>query len=160
MQQFIFCHNWHNQNDEQHNLSQWCSAMGRYQTYPFTLHHWWIVTDCTTQKELAIHKFHIIHYSTPPENPDTLEITQTLLKSTQTIKKETTTEKERFFITNISKGYKITDLTRPNKLGTTTGKAATKSTGRSRLWKRLHAPSHNTAEDNQLRYTIFFKGRT
>jgi hypothetical protein len=50
-------------------------------------------------------------------------------------KKETTTEKERFFITNIIKGHKVTDLTRPNELGTTTSKVATKSPGRTRLWK-------------------------
>jgi hypothetical protein len=58
-----------------------------------------------------------------------------ILKSIQTTKKETTTEKERFFITNIIKGHKVTDLTRPNKLGTTTSKVATKSPGRTRLWK-------------------------
>jgi hypothetical protein len=82
-----------------------------------------------------------------------------LLKSTQTTKKETSTEKERLFITNIIKGHKITDLTRPNELGTMTSNAATKSIERTWLWKLLHAPSHNTAEDNQLGYTIFFKGR-
>jgi hypothetical protein len=38
-------------------------------------------------------------------------------------------------------------------------KAATKSTDKTRLWKRLRAPSNNMAEDNQLRYTVFFKGR-
>jgi hypothetical protein len=54
----------------------------------------------------------------------------------------------------------ITDLTRLNELGTTMSKAATKSTGRTRLWKRLRALSHNMTEDNQLRYTIFFKGMT
>jgi hypothetical protein len=48
-------------------------------------------------------------------------------------KKETATEKERLFITNINKGHKIIDLTRPNKLSTTTSKVATKSTGRTRL---------------------------
>jgi hypothetical protein len=68
-----------------------------------------------------------------------------MLKSTQTTKKETTTKKKRFFITNIIKGHKVTDLTRPNKLGTMMSKAATKSTGRTQLWKRLRAPSHKTA---------------
>jgi hypothetical protein len=63
--------------------------------------------DCTTQKELDIHKNHRRRYSTPPDNPDTSETTQMILKSTQTIKKETTTEKERFFITNIIKGHKV-----------------------------------------------------
>jgi hypothetical protein len=63
--------------------------------------------------------------------------------------------KKDFFITNIIKGHKITDLTRPNKLGTMTSKAATKSTGRTWLWKRLRAPSHNTVEDNRLGYTLF-----
>jgi hypothetical protein len=74
-----------------------------------------------TQKEFAIHKIHIIHYSVPQENPDTLKTTQTILKSTQT-----TTEKEILFITNIIKGHKITDLIRPNNLGTMMSKAATK----------------------------------
>jgi hypothetical protein len=96
----------------------------------------------------------------PPENPDTPETTRMILKSTQTTKKETTTEKERFFIKNIIKEHKFIDLTRPNKLGTTMSKVATKSPGRTRLWKRLRAPSHNTTEDNQLGYTVFFKGRT
>jgi hypothetical protein len=94
------------------------------------------------------------------ENPDTLEITQMILKSTQTTKKETTTEKERFFITKIINGHKVIDLTRPNELGTMTSKVATKSPGRTQLLKRLRAPSHNTAEDNQLGYTVFFKERT
>jgi hypothetical protein len=122
--------------------------------------HYRIVTDCTTQKELAIHKIHRRRYSTPLENPDSSETTQMILKSTQTTKKETPTKKERFFLTNIIKGHKVTDLTRPNELGTTTSKAATKSPSRTRLWKRLRAPSHNTTEDNQLGYTIFFKRRT
>jgi hypothetical protein len=68
------------------------------------------------------------HYGTPPENPDTPETTRMILKSTQA-----TTEKERFFITNIIKGHKVIDLTRPNELGTTTSKLATKSLGRTRL---------------------------
>jgi hypothetical protein len=82
-----------------------------------------------------------------------------ILKSTQTTKKETTAEKERFFITNIIKGHKVIDLTRPNELGTTTSKVATRSPGRTQLWKRLCAPSYNTVEDTQLGYTVFFKGR-
>jgi hypothetical protein len=92
-----------------------------------------------------------------PENPDILETTRIILKRTHTTKKETSTEKERFFIANIVKGHKVTDLTRPNKLGTTTSKVATRSPGRTRLWKRLRAPSYNTAEDTQLRYTVFFE---
>jgi hypothetical protein len=40
-------------------------------------------------------------------------------------------EKERLFITNIIKGHKITDLTRPNELNTMMSKAATKSTDRT-----------------------------
>jgi hypothetical protein len=52
------------------------------------------------------------------------------------------------------------DLTRSNELDTTTSKAATKSASRTQLWKWLRAPSYNTVEDNQLEYTIFFKGRT
>jgi hypothetical protein len=58
-----------------------------------------------------------------------------ILKSTQTIKKETTTEKERFFITNIIKEHKVIDLIRPNELSTTTSKVATRSPGRTQLWK-------------------------
>jgi hypothetical protein len=56
-----------------------------------------------------------------------------ILKSTQTTKKETTTEKEIFFITNIIKGHKVTDLTSPIELGTMTSKVATKSPGRIQL---------------------------
>jgi hypothetical protein len=54
----------------------------------------------------------------------------------QTNNKETIpTEKERLFIINTIKIHKVTDLTRPNELSTTTSKAATKSTGRTQLWK-------------------------
>jgi hypothetical protein len=80
-----------------------------------------------------------------------------ILQSIQTTKKETTTGKERFFITNIIKGHKVTDLTRPNELGTTTSKVATRSPSRTRLLKRLRAPSYNTAEDTQLRNTVSSK---
>jgi hypothetical protein len=83
-----------------------------------------------------------------------------ILKSSKTIKKETKTRKERFFIINIIKGHKVTDLTRPNELGTTMSKVAIRSPGRRLLWKRLRAPSYNTAEDAQLRNTVFFKERT
>jgi hypothetical protein len=55
-----------------------------------------------------------------------------ILKSTQTTKKETITEKERYFITNIIKGHKVTELTKPNELGTTTSKVATRSP--SKTW--------------------------
>jgi hypothetical protein len=61
---------------------------------------------------------------------------------------------------NIIKGHKVTDLTRPNELGTTTSKVATKILNRTQLWKQLRAPSHNTAEDNQPRYSVVFRGRT
>jgi hypothetical protein len=81
------------------------------------------------------------------------------LKSTQTDKKgDYNLESKIFSITNIFKRYKITDLTRPNELGTTTNKVATKSTERTRLWKRLRAPSCYSAEHTLLDYTIFFKG--
>jgi hypothetical protein len=40
-----------------------------------------------TQKEFTIHKIHIIHYSVPQENLNTLKTTQTILKSTQTTKR-------------------------------------------------------------------------
>jgi hypothetical protein len=53
-----------------------------------------------------------------------------ILKSTQAIKEETATEKERFFITNIIKGHKVTNLTRPNEFGTMMSKVAIKSPGR------------------------------
>jgi hypothetical protein len=67
------------------------------------------------------------------ENPNIPETTRMILKSTQTTKKETTTEKERFFITNIIKGHKVTDLTRPNELGTMMSTVATRSPSRTRL---------------------------
>jgi hypothetical protein len=44
-------------------------------------------------------------------------------------------EKERLFITNTNKGHKVTDLTRPNELSTTTSKATTKNTDKTQLWK-------------------------
>jgi hypothetical protein len=57
-----------------------------------------------------------------------------ILKSSQTTKKKkTTTRKERFFITNIIKRHKVIDLTRPNELGTTTSKVATRSPERTWL---------------------------
>jgi hypothetical protein len=62
--------------------------MGRFQTYPFTLRRCQIITDHTTQKELAIHKNHKGRYRTLSENPDIIETTQMILKSTQTIKKD------------------------------------------------------------------------
>jgi hypothetical protein len=71
----------------------------------------------------------------PPENLNTMETTRMTLKSTQTTKKKIATEKERFFITNIIKWHKVTDLTRHNELGTTTSKVATKSLDRTQLWK-------------------------
>jgi hypothetical protein len=55
-----------------------------------------------------------------PKNPNTSKITQTLLKSTQKTKKGDNNGERKIFITNIIKGHKITDLTRPNELGTTT----------------------------------------
>jgi hypothetical protein len=56
-----------------------------------------------------------------------------ILKSSQTTKKETTTVNERFFITNIVRGHKVTDLTRPNELGTMMSNVATRSLGRTWL---------------------------
>jgi hypothetical protein len=102
----------------------------------------------------------MIHYSTPLENPDTSETTWTMLKNNQTTKRRQQRRKKDFFITNIIKGHKITDLTRPNELSTMMSKATTKSTGKTRLWKRPRAPNYNTTEDNQLGYTVVFKGRT
>jgi hypothetical protein len=43
--------------------------------------------------------------------------------------------RQDFTITNILKGYKVIDLTRPNELSTTMNKVATKSPERTRLWK-------------------------
>jgi hypothetical protein len=63
-----------------------------------------------------------------------------------------------FSITNIFKRYKIIDLTRPNEFETTTNKVATRSTERTRLWKRLCAPSCYSAEHTLLSYIVFFKG--
>jgi hypothetical protein len=52
----------------------------------------------------------------------------------QSNNKETITIGERkTFIINTNKGHRVIDLTRPNELNTTTSKAATKSTGRTRL---------------------------
>jgi hypothetical protein len=52
-----------------------------------------------------------------------------VFKSIQTNKKgDNNSENKNFSITNIFKIYKITDLTRPNKLGTTMNKIATRST--------------------------------
>ena len=46
-----------------------------------------------------------------------------------------TTQKTRlFFITNDVKKYKITHLTRPNELGTTTSKVAKRNPDTARLW--------------------------
>jgi hypothetical protein len=56
-----------------------------------------------------------------------------ILKSSQTTKKEISTRKEKKIITNIIKGHKVTDLTRPNELGTTTSKVTTRSPGRTWL---------------------------
>jgi hypothetical protein len=77
----------------------------------------------------------MIHYSRPPVNPDTSKTIRTMLRSDQNNKETIPTEKERLFITNTIKGHKVTDLTRPNELSTTTIKAATKGTSRTRLWK-------------------------
>jgi hypothetical protein len=74
-------------------------------------------------------------YRPLPENPDNPETTRMILKSSQTTKRKTVTRKERFFITNIIKGHKVTALTRPNELGTTTNNVATRSLERTRLWK-------------------------
>jgi hypothetical protein len=57
-----------------------------------------------------------------------------ILKRLRQAKKETTTQKNKIFpITNIFKRYKIIDLTRPNKLSTTTNKVATRSIERTQL---------------------------
>jgi hypothetical protein len=60
----------------------------------------------------------------PSENPDTQKTTQAMFKSNQTTKRRQQRRKKDF-ITNIIKGHKIIDLTRPNELSTTTSKAAT-----------------------------------
>jgi hypothetical protein len=49
-------------------------------------------------------------------------------------KKKNNSEDKILSITNDFKRYKITDLTRPNELGTTTSKVATRSLERIRLW--------------------------
>ena len=46
----------------------------------------------------------------------------------------TTQKKRLFFITNDFKKYKITHLTRPNKLGTVVSKVAKRSPDTTRLW--------------------------
>jgi hypothetical protein len=40
-------------------------------------------------------------------------------------------ERQDFTITNVIKGYKVINLTRPNELGTTTSKVATRSPKRT-----------------------------
>jgi hypothetical protein len=62
------------------------------------------------------------------KEPRFLETTRMILKSTQTNKKgEYNSESKIFSITNIFKGYKMIDLTRPNELGTKMNKVATRS---------------------------------
>jgi hypothetical protein len=155
----VSCHNWHGWNDSGtpfHN--------GTVQQADFTL----ICSHCAiaellqlvkNQKELVIRKIHIRDYRTLPKNPDFLETTRMMLNSTQTIKKgDNNLENKIFSITNIFKRYKIRDLTRPNKLKSTTNKVATRSTKRTWLWKWLHAPSCYSAEHTLLDYIVFFKG--
>jgi hypothetical protein len=72
---------------------------------------------------------------------------------------KTTFRQKVLSITNAFERHKITDLTRPNKLSNTTNKVATRSLERTRLWKRLRAPSCYTAEHTLLDYIVFFKGR-
>jgi hypothetical protein len=60
----------------------------------------------------------------PSENPDTQKTTRAMFKSNQTTKRRQQ-QRKKDFITNIIKGHKIIDLTRPNELSTTTSKAAT-----------------------------------
>jgi heme oxygenase len=85
------------------------------------------------RKELDIHKNHRRRYSMPPDNLDTSETTQMILKSTQTIKMRQQLRKKDFLLQISSKGIKVIDLTRPNELGTTMSKVATKSLGRTQL---------------------------
>jgi hypothetical protein len=102
--------------------------MGRFQTYPSTWYYCQLVSARTTQKELATRKIHRRDYKTLPKNPDFPETTRLLIKSTQISKKgDNNSENKIFSITNIFKGYKITDITRPNELGTTTNKVATRN---------------------------------
>ena len=68
--------------------------------------------------------------------------TQILQKELGTLKnkrgidriKEDNSEDEILFITNDFKRYKITNLTRPNELGTTTGKVAKRNPETTRFW--------------------------
>jgi hypothetical protein len=83
-----------------------------------------------------------------------------ILKNTQISKKGDNLENKILSITNIFKGCKITDLTRPNELDTTTNKVSMRSPERTRLWKWLRTPSCYAAEHTLLDHTIFFKGKT
>jgi hypothetical protein len=112
------------------------------------------------RKRLGIHKIHMIHYQYASREPEYFRNNPDHTQKQSNNKETTPTKKERLFITNTNKGHKVIDLTRPNKRSTTTSKETTKSTGRTWLWKRPRAPSYNTAEDNQLGYTVVFKGRT
>jgi hypothetical protein len=87
--------------------------MGRSKTYPFTPHHQRSNTDCIIQKELGIHKIHMIHYSTPPENPNTLETTRTMLRSSQTTKRWYQRRKKDFLLQIPTKGIRLQILQDP-----------------------------------------------
>jgi hypothetical protein len=69
--------------------------------------------DCTTQKELDIHKIQRRRYSTPPESPDTTKTIRMTLKNTQTTKKETVTEKEKKLLQISSKDIRLHILQDP-----------------------------------------------
>jgi hypothetical protein len=158
-QRSVFCHNWQPK---------------QRMTQPFT------TVQCNRQiSDLSIHTVQLLncyrlHNSKrthhPQDSHNTLQYTSRepgyirnnpdYAQKHSDNKKETSTEKERFFIINIIKWHKVTNLTRPNKFGTTTTTTVTKSTSRTQLWKWLCAPSHNMTEDNELGYTVLFKGRT
>jgi hypothetical protein len=104
-----------NQSDRLHVFSQQNSTTGRFQTYPSTWYFCQLVSARTTQKELTTRKIHRRDYRTLPKNPDFSETTRMLIKSTQISKKDDNNSENKIVsITNIFKGYKITDLTRPN----------------------------------------------
>jgi hypothetical protein len=66
-------------------------------------------------------------------NKEDLEITREIFRRTREKLRRQHSGKRSFSIINIFKRYKITDLTRPNELGTTTNKVATRSPERTRL---------------------------
>jgi hypothetical protein len=65
------------------------------------------------KKKLSIHKIHMIHYSTPPENPNTSETTRTMLRSSQTTKRWHQQRKKDFLLQIPTKDIRLQILQDP-----------------------------------------------